>query len=264
MAKSAQKKEDNTEGNGQLKGQPLFFVEPHAVDKERHAKAGLNGKTTMFFAKDTNSIPINIVEFAEAARNYPIVLSMEEDPMPIAIAGLRQRNYFVSDDGVWDELAYAPAYIRKYPFALIEWAEKKQYILCVDEKSEHYAEKNPEMPFFDDSGEPTEVCKKAMEFCSQFQQQYRMTLEFTRELKAKGVLTSKQVELTLPSGEKINMGGFQLIDEKKFHELPDEVFLDWRKKGYTVLATLIFTSQVNWRYLTMHEGRLLEQSKKKK
>ena len=50
-------------------GLPLFYQAPHAIDKERHAHAGIRAGAHFAFATQCNSIPLNTIEFIDAARS---------------------------------------------------------------------------------------------------------------------------------------------------------------------------------------------------
>lgn len=101
-----------------VEGMPLFFRQPAVLDKERHAKAGLKPATSLNFAKSTNSLPLNTIEFLEASKHYPIVFTADAEPTPTAIVGMEQANYFVDAKGQWAANTYVPAYVRQYPFIL--------------------------------------------------------------------------------------------------------------------------------------------------
>ena len=113
-------------------GLPLFFKKPAPLDLKRHAKAGLLPSQDIAFAATTNSIIINAIEFFEATRQYPIVFTQAETPLPAVIVGLEQKNYFVNDKGRWKEDAYIPAYVRKYPFVFMDVPERNEFLLCID------------------------------------------------------------------------------------------------------------------------------------
>ena len=43
-------------------------------------------------------------------------------------------------------------------------------------------------------------------------------------------------------GTRVSLTGFKVIDEKRFAQLPDETFLQWRRKGWLPLAYSHFFS----------------------
>jgi SapC len=44
----------------------------------------------------------------------------------------------------------------------------------------------------------------------------------------------------------LTLRGFDVIDEAKFNALPDDIFLDWRRRGWLHLAYCHFMSMANW------------------
>ena len=115
---------------------PLFYKAPRPVEASRHANSSLIEDMDLAFAAEANAIPINVVEFAVASRHYPIVFSTAEPSLPVIVSGLRTgTNAFVGTDNTWARGFYIPAYVRRYPFILMENAEQQQFILCIDEES---------------------------------------------------------------------------------------------------------------------------------
>ncbi len=229
---------------------PLFFKKPAAVDAARHGEAGLKPQENMGFAANTNSIFINMVEFPEAAKYYPIVFSDGDAPMPAVIAGLENKNYFVGADKRWKKDTYIPAYVRRYPFVFMEMPDSEEYILCVDEAAEHFQKKagKNDLPLYV-GGTPSELALNALDFCRAFQQQYDITREFSAAVKAAGLLTSTRSDAKLQNGREIRMSGFQVIDEAKFSKLPELTIMEFHKKGWLPALYFMLMSATNWRNL---------------
>ena len=227
---------------------PLFYSDPHALTVERHGAKAIATDANYSFARKTNSVPVTAMEFTRVMRNYPIVFTAGDPVVPVAVLGLRgTRNQFVSDDGVWREGAYIPAYVRRYPFILVESPDKLQYSLCIDEAAAHFADDGQAL--FED-GEPAEICKKALEFCSAYQGQHSFSLEFTATLEKYSLLVENRAAVTMASGENLSLSGFLVIDEEKFMGLPDDVFLDWRQRGWIPLVYCHLLSMGNWQTLS--------------
>ena len=227
---------------------PLFFHSPQPITLERHAQAGLSDELQLNFARGTNSLPLNAIEFSEACRTYPIVFTAGEDPMPVVLVGLENENYFIDIAGHWKTDAYIPAYVRKYPFALMESPDKQQWILCVDEKSPNFRAESAKHPFYND-GQAAEISQRALDFCSAFQQHHRFTRDFMQALIEQKLLVERVSTLTLPDGSNVNLRGFMIIDEERFRKLPDDVYLEWRKLDWLPLIYACLLSQNNWKYL---------------
>jgi hypothetical protein len=240
--------------NGSTAGQsvahfPLFYLNPQPITLDRHLKAGVNELTGLHFARPTNSIPLNAIEFQEAARSYPIVFTSGAEPMPVVLVGLENENYFLDISGRWRQDCYIPAYVRKYPFALMESPDRQQWILCIDEGAQNFASSSPVHPFYAEDGKPGEIAQRALDFCSAFQQHYRFTRDFVQGLMEQKLLVDRVSTLTLPDGSNVNLRGFMTIDEEKFQKLPDDIYLEWRRLDWISLIHTCLMSQANWKYL---------------
>lgn len=233
-----------------VEGMPLFFRQPAVLDKERHAKAGIKPAADLRFARGTNSLPLNTIEFLEAAKFYPIVFTADAEPTPTAIVGMETTNYFVDAKGKWAADTYIPAYVRQYPFIFFQPPQGEMYYLCMDEGSELYtaqASKRDQALFVD--GEPSELTRRALQFCTSFYQQLAITQNFCADLVKYKLLAPYHSQLTTKGGRHMALSGFSMIDEKAFNALPDEVILEFRRKGWLAFIYLALASATNWKRL---------------
>ena len=230
-------------------GLPLFYTSPQPLNAEVHGNLALNAENISYnFALNTNSVPLNATEFGRALKHYPIVFVDSNPSAPVAVLGLRDaENLFVSVDGKWSEKTYIPQYVTRYPFIFLENQEQGQFILCVDTDSELVKE-DGEHKFFDGK-EVTDLSKRALDMCTNYQAQFNFTVDFVKALKEHDLLIPNQADITLNNGEKLSLSGFQVVNEKKFNELSDEVVLDFHRKGYTALIHAHFISILNWQSL---------------
>lgn len=236
------------------KALPLFYDDPHPLSAERHAGKSLARTAGYGFARNTSVLPLNLVEFGVAARSYPIVFTLDDVPAALSIVGLRQgRNLFVAESGEWALNHYVPAYARRYPFIFMTHREREQFVLCVDEGSGLVVD-GGDQPFFAD-GKATEVTESAMRFCSAYQSQYENTRAFAVALVENDLLEPHRIELKLGSGEPIALGGFRVVVEAKVRELPDETFLEFRKRGWLPALYHSIQSGSNWSSLVNLEDR---------
>lgn len=229
---------------------PLFFKKPVPLDMKRHAKAGLLPVQDISFAATTNSILVNAVEFFEAAKQYPVVFTQSESPLPAVIVGLEQQNYFVNKKGQWKEGAYIPAYVRKYPFVFMDAPERNEFLLCIDEAAPQYKENGGKdtLPLYKDST-PSELTRNALEFCTAYHNHHQLTRRFCEDIQNAGLLTPMRSDAKLSTGREIHLGGFQSIDEKKLAALPEATILDFFKKGWLPLIYAAIMSASNWKKL---------------
>ncbi len=130
--------------------------------------------------------------------SLPLVFSNSAPFLPVAITGLRTgTNAFLDADGKrWARGCYVPAYVRRYPFILMENTEQQQFILCVDEESGFLGE-DGERRLFDDDAKPTEITNQALEFCRAYHAQFEATQNFVEELSERDLLTDNSTEIRL-------------------------------------------------------------------
>ena len=232
-------------------GLPLLYRQPSVLDSERHAQASILPNNDFSFARNTNSIPLNTIEFIEAAKTHPIVFTNGDSPLPVAIVGLEQENYFVRPNNSWQEGVYIPAYIRQYPFIFVERAEEKKFYLCADEAATNFSAtpQDGASRLYNDKGEPTEFTNNALKFCTAFYQHHLITRNFCADLKEYKLLQPYQSEVTLSSGKKTRLSGFQMIDEKALNALSNKSYLVLREKGWIPFIYFSLASISNWKKL---------------
>lgn len=213
---------------------PLFYKDPHPLNGVHHADWRLKDGDASF-AAETAFSPIVVAELASAARSYPVVFSAGDVAQPIAVLGLEQRNLFVTD-GQWDEQAYVPAYVRRYPFGFIATVNPSGFALAIDAASDRIAKDGEEGAALFEDGKPTELTQNAMAFCNSFQAEADATLAFAAALREQDLLIDRRADATLPDGRKLGVDGFQVIDTERFAKLDDVVVLDWHRKGWLALV----------------------------
>ena len=114
---------------------PIFYRAIEPLNVTQHGKMKVRPVLDMSEVAKTHAIPLTVDEFALVQRHYPIVFSIGEKPIPIALMGLNENvNVFLQDDGrPIDPSLYIPAYIRRYPFLLARIRpDSDELSLCVD------------------------------------------------------------------------------------------------------------------------------------
>ena len=227
---------------------PMFYKSPRPLDRSRDQNTKISRPSNFNFTKGTNAIPLLADEFPMAAAYYPIVFATGPTPIPAAVVGLKNDdNLFLDDEGRWVNGAYLPAYIRRYPFILMDDPEQKQFVLCIDEASDMLGTEGEYALF--ENNEPTEFTKSAMEFCAALRQQGDVTDEFVKGLKDYDLLMPNDAQIDLRDGTRLQLSGFLTINPQKFDELPDNVLLQWRKKGWLGLIYAQLLSSHRWQNL---------------
>jgi hypothetical protein len=227
---------------------PVFYSRPRPVNAVFDRGRSLSPTTNFGFARRTNSVVLNAVEFPLAARTYPIVFTTGEPRAAIAVLGLEtEDNLFVTEAGNWQANAYIPAYVRRYPFILMEQPERNEYVLCLDEAAGQLSVSD-ERPLFKDDA-PTQLVQDALTFCREFQEQTAATAAFVAALGKYELLIPNEARVALNSGKQMTLRDFSVVDEAKFNALPDEVFLEWRRRGWLHLVYCHLLSTANWSHL---------------
>lgn len=227
---------------------PLFYKRPVAVSPARHFNLSYKDEGNFGFARDTNSVPLNSSEFSLAVRHFPIVFTLGSPAIPVTVVGIaKDRNLFVDAAGRWAEGVYIPAYVRRYPFIFIENSKKKEFTLGVDEASRALQD-GMDNPLFR-GGQPTELLKRSLAFCNDYQANVDATRKFCTALEEAELLGEKHAGITMTNGQNFRLTGFRVIDEAKFARLSAETFLRFRKRNWLSPIYLHLASIANWAVL---------------
>jgi hypothetical protein len=224
---------------------PVLYTNPVPLDSQKHANRGLRGIADLKFARATNTIPINMVEFPLAARDYPIgFIGPKDNLFPAAIVGLQKDNLFVDEQGHWKAGAYIPAYVRRYPFILGEAGGDAKLILCIDDTPEVMAE-GVGQPLFK-NGQPTAAAQQAIDFCNAYRAAAEETAPFVKALLAAGLLVDRQANAKLNTGASSALTGFKAVDEEKLRSLPARTLNQWNGRNWLVPLYAHIQSMNNW------------------
>ncbi|MBH9577490.1 SapC family protein [Inhella proteolytica] len=207
-------------------------------------------------AKSLNSMFLNVIEFADACQNFPIVFvragqGQDGKPaplMPLAVLGLQNgENLFIKEDGTWDA-EYAPAYLRRYPFAMARLDNGEQMVVCMDDQWEGFSQTEGQ-PMFDDKGEPTEFTQSVLKFLESYETEVERTRLVCEALDEAGILEPMRFEASMEGGQKIEVDGFLAINDEKFAKLEDAKVLDFHRRGLLQVVEYHRISMRNMRRL---------------
>ena len=229
---------------------PMFYNKVEVLNSTTHGALRVkDGDSDVSFARGANSLMLTAVEFAEAAHYYPVVFgSAELEAIPFGITGhIGSQNNFVGEDGKWREGVYIPAYVRRYPFILIENSENDNLALAIDPTSNMLSENEGKALFVD--GEGSDVAKGIMNLCVSYHREYQKTKELCKQIDDMGILIERAAEVKLPNGTKQRVTGFRIVDENAFNKLADKDFLKLRKSGALALIYCHIWSMRSWKNL---------------
>ena len=240
---------------------PLFYSALEPLNATQHGKMKLRRVDQNPLMGATHAIPATVDEFTLLLRHYPIVFSVGENPVPLALMGLTEGvNTFLDDKGrpLQPEL-YVPAYMRRYPFLLARLRpEADELSLCFDPQSGVIGEYDEGEALFD-GDQPSETTKAVLQFCEQFESAGQRTSAFMEDLKATGLLMDGEVSIQ-PTGadQPFLYRGFQMIDEEKLRELSGDKL---RKMNQNGMLPLIFAHLFSLSQLRDLFARQVQQGK---
>jgi len=218
---------------------PLFYKDLLPLNSRDHAgwKAGMLENAA--FLATTHAIPLTSDEFVDAQRDFPIVFTAGDNPLPIALFGLNEGvNTYVGDDLKVMTNTYVPAYARRYPFILAKLRpDSDDMSLCFDPTAGLVAKRDDGQDLFDDQAQPTEYTQGVLEFCRRFEEAGQRTEQFMEELAKLDVLMDGEIAITrndMPDKPFIYRG-FRMVDEAKLRELPAATLEGLAKNGMLML-----------------------------
>jgi hypothetical protein len=218
---------------------PLFYQDLLPLNSRDHASWKAGSLASAAYLAATHAVPLTSDEFVDAQRDFPIVFTSGENPLPIALFGLNEGvNTFVGDDMKINELIYLPAYARRYPFILAKLQPGSEDMsLCFDPSANLIGAFDEGLDLFDDKGQPTEYTTSVLEFCRRFEEAGQRTKVFMDELAKLDILMDGEIAITrndMPDQPFIYRG-FRMVDEGKLRELPAETLEQLHKNGILML-----------------------------
>ena len=240
---------------------PLFYQALEPVNVTQHGKMKVRQMLKMGQIGSAHAVPVTVDEFGLAQRHYPIVFSIGDPPIPIALMGLNEGvNVFLDEDGrPRDQGVYIPAYIRRYPFMLARLRpESDELSLCFDPTSEAVGDYKDGEALFD-GDQPTDATKAILQFCEQFEAAGQRTSAFVEELKTSNLLMDGEVAIQPEGAEQpFIYRGFRMVDEDKLRELRGD---ELRKMNQNGMLALIFAHLFSLSQMREVFGRQMQQGK---
>ena len=242
-----------------LAGQVLLYQNPEPLDPVRHAKLGMIASDRPYsLAAKQNFVPVQVGEFGPASINYPIVFA-GDDFSPIAIMGLQDgENLFIAEDGSFRPGAYAPSFIRRYPFVGARDDASQRVVICIDRAFALWSETDASVMLFE-NGQPSEFTKNCIEFCKQFDQDRAVTESFSKLLRDLDILEAKQTTFTPrrpdgTAGDPVVLAEYFAVSEERLKALPQEKILELFTNGALPAIYAHLMSLNNWDRLTQESA----------
>ena len=218
---------------------PLFYNDLMPLNSRDHAKWRSRPMESAKWLIGQHAIPLTVEEFVQAQRDFPIVFSTGDNPLPLALMGLNEGvNTFVDAEGKVNDPVYLPAYIRRYPFLLAKLqADSEELSLCFDPTAETLGEYDEGTELFDGEGQPSEGTKGVLQFCERFEEAGIKTKAFVDELKKHDLLMDGEIAITQNDkpDKPFVYRGFMMINEEKLRELRGDLLRTWNQNGMLLL-----------------------------
>lgn len=219
----------------------LFYERPVPLNREGHKDLRIKPIDSAAFAAKTHSVPLTVAEFGQAARDFPILFggNSVDEAGPLAMLGLKQlENVFVDADGKWEQGAYIPAFVRRYPFILAEKPEGSEgddFTVFLDEAYPGFSTDDGDR-LFNEDGSDTDALKNAVRFLGEFQEHVKRTQAFTKRLRELDLLEERTIQIK--NGDRnMVINGLFVVNEEKL-----------RKLDAGIAAELLADGSMGWIY----------------
>ncbi len=238
---------------------PLFYNGLEPLSSETHATWRVRQQDSAPFLVGQHAVPITTDEFPMVQRHMPIVFSVGEDAIPLALMGLNEGvNVFMGDDGKLTETNfYVPAYVRRYPYMLARLRpDSDELSLCFDPTSEALGAFDEGDVLFE-NGQPSQTTKAILDFAEQFEQAGARTQAFMNELREQDLLMEGEVTIQADQNQQpFVYRGFQMINEEKLAGLRGDQLRKMSQSGmlpllYAHLFSLSLMREIFARQVTL-------------
>lgn len=241
---------------------PLFYNDLMPLNSRDHAKWRTKTLDSIDWLKNQHAVPLTVEEFIQAQRDFPIIFSSGEAPVPLALMGLNENvNTFIDDEGKPIGDFYLPAYVRRYPFLLARLTPDAQELsLCFDPTCEAIGAYDEGDMLFGEDGQPGAPVQAALDFCEQFEQAGAKTQAFMDEMAKHDMLMDGEIAITTQENpdKPFIYRGFRMVNEEKLRELDTEVLKQWNDNG---LLPLLYAHLFSLDRMRMIFGRQVAQGK---
>ncbi len=240
---------------------PLFYNGLEPLSSETHANWRIRQQDSAPFLVGQHAIPVTTDEFPLVQRHMPIVFSVGDDAIPLALMGLNEGvNVFIGDDGkLVEPNFYVPAYVRRYPYMLARLRpDADELSLCFDPTSEAIGPFDEGDALFE-NGQPSQVTKAILDFAEQFEQAGARTQNFMNELREQELLMDGEVTIQMEENQQpFVYRGFQMINEEKLAGLRGDQL---RKMSQSGMLPLLYAHLFSLSLMRELFGRQAQQGK---
>ena len=177
------------------------------------------------------------------------------DKTPMAIMGLREEQNMFVNNGCFEDGAYVPAYLRRYPFTLAG-AGDDQFVVCIDRDAPGFVEgEEGEALFADD--EPTEFTRNAIAFLNEYEVERKRTQEFVELLVQADLFEVKHtLFVAAGTGEQELIADYYGVAEEKLRALDSAMLGEMVKHGAMAAIDAHLLSLSRWSALIARRDQM--------
>ena len=182
-------------------------------------------------------VPITRRELPRAVGAFPLAFVYTGDrPVLHGVLGAEaNRSAFVDARARWQG-SYVPAYLRGYPFYLME-SGVGRHVVAVDESAQALqADAYTGEPLFDETGRPTPGLQRVIDFLGELARSRVQTDRACQVLEEAGVLTEWSLRLDIGGGRVKRLAGLYRVDEPRLNALEADALQRLRDTGALGLA----------------------------
>ena len=215
--------------------------------REKHAQLKISKKKAFAHIESQHLVPVVTHEFVRVAVEVPIVFVKNQENgvfESVAMLSLTPGENLMVQEGEWQG-RYVPRVLRNYPLALMEDGQNPEQLLVAVIESSPMVNVDEGFALFNPDGSESDFLKARTSSLSETIQFAQMTKVFNKLLAELELFVPQSLTITV-EGKPREINGIYIVDEKKLHELPDEQFMDLRKKGLlaAIYAHLMSLQQV--------------------
>jgi hypothetical protein len=221
-----------------IQGLPMLYNDMVPLSSIEHANWRIRPSADLSMIAQLHAVPLTVEEIPLAQRHFPVVFSLGNDPVPLALFGLNEGvNTFIDSDGKFTA-GYVPAFLRRYPWLLAKLREDSDELsLCFDPTSGLLGDFEEGVALFAD-GQPTDAVNETLKFLEQFEIAAQNTSQFMRELGELGLVEDGELRIQFPDMQQpYTYRGFGMVNEEKLRDLRGDQLRKMNQNGMlTVLV----------------------------
>jgi hypothetical protein len=230
---------------------PSFFSRIVALDPTAHKDLRVNRTSGFGFAASSQFVPIGLGEIEAAAQNYPVLFTASAVPVAVALMGLEAgRNLFVRGDGTWEPDTYIPAFVRTFPFVLLEVEGRADIYVGMQADAACLSTEHGELLF--ENEQRSQTLNDAIALAGALRKNLSDMEQLAQVLDQAGLLEQEEAKIDFAGGGSAIVRGFKVLKRDRLDKITDDTFLHWRyRKWLPAIYAHLFSSN---RWINLVDG----------